>query len=88
MSDRISVLVIACSLISFINPFAGIALGVTVTWIYVKGRRDRARKAAERQQTIAYRADPANQAIMRGNGDNGGLSIEEANAYRRKANGR
>lgn len=88
MSDRISVIVIVASALSFISPPAGLAFAVTVVWIYLSNRRRRERQRTDRAAQIAYRANPANQAVMRGNGDDGGLSIEEANAYRRKANGR
>jgi hypothetical protein len=84
MSDKISVGVILTVIAALFNPLAG-AIAATAFIIMWARRQRRKARAVEHYKLVHHRGDPAAQATMRGNGDNGGLSIEEQNAYRRAA---
>lgn len=81
--------ILAMMIIFFIFPPAGLVLGFVAGLYAVRRaaakRRERLARR-EHERYVMWRADPANQWTMPGNGTNGGLSIEERNAYRKQAN--
>lgn len=80
--------IVAFSILICVFPPAGLVVGALAGWHAVRSAakwRREIQEQRERERFVAWRGDPANQQHMRGNGDNGGLSIEEQNAYRRAA---
>jgi hypothetical protein len=72
--------IVGCFIMLFIMPPLGAlaVLGLGVWWLARSLKRRKQRLVdAERARYVAWRGHPANQQ---------GLSIEEANAYRRAAN--
>jgi hypothetical protein len=84
-----SVLIIANTVVFWACPPLGLLIfaGMAACGLFRIGRKvtqysaDQARRAE-----VAWMGDPYNQQFMRGNGDNGGLSIAEQNYYRKRAN--
>jgi hypothetical protein len=79
----------AASVVVFILPPVGLALYGLLIFYGVRCAASalRVRKARKRYEAYArWRGDPWNQQFMQGNGDDGGLSIAERNAYRKSAN--
>lgn len=84
------VLAIGVTLVIFwIFPPAGLALGALLGVYQARQAMSRMeqRRIERRHEAVRqWRASPWNQQFMTGVADNGGLSIEERNAYRRSAN--
>lgn len=72
-------------LMMFLFPPAGILLFPFTVAMCIRSLV-RLRNRHKYRALILWRGNPANQATMRGNAPNGGLSIEERNAYRRSLN--
>lgn len=84
-----SLLTVLFAILICVMPPLGLLLGAVVGWYGVREARSRAAAAKIRREQEAlrqWRANPWNQQFMQGNGSNGGLSIEERNAYRRSVN--
>lgn len=84
----VAAIVVVCILMCVFPP-VGLLLGFVLGWQAVRRiskRQAEARRQREFQRLAIWRGDPQNEMFIQGNAADGGLSIEERNAYRRQAN--